>query len=105
MSHHHILVIPMEGRAELIHAIVPVDTQQLLSEYGADGSFVSLAFEVDNQPGGRVSYMVQENGEENHRARRALAWLCDVHLVITGPAVFTDVDPALVTDLVKDLAQ
>lgn len=93
----------MEGRIDLLHGNDPIDVERMLGGYGAQGPYVSLAFEIDGEPGGRVCYMVGSIGDENPRARRALVWLCGVHLIVTGPTAFVDIDPALVSDLVRDL--
>jgi hypothetical protein len=97
------LVVPVEGRVELAPIAFMHRAADLLSTYGAEGTYVEFNFNIDGEPGGRVGFFVHPQADPNIRARRILADLCGVHMVMPGPVAFMDIDPALVDGLVRDL--
>jgi hypothetical protein len=99
---HHVLLIPVEGVIELLHSDLPINVEAVLKER-SEGTYVALDFEVDGEPGGTVHFLTPDQGEPNFRARQAMIWLCNVHIVLDGNVGFTNVAPELVAAMVQDL--
>lgn len=72
-----------------------IPIQGLLVENGGAGQYAEFKVDIDGNDDGKVCFYAGD-GEENHRARKALHWLTDVHMVIQGPAAFVDIPAGLV---------
>lgn len=105
-DHTHGLVVPVEGDVRIIHSEHPVDFEYLLRHLDAGsagvegGSMIHFDISVDDRYGGRLYVLHHGPGPDNVTARRLLATMTNVHMLINGPAAFVGMDPEmLVTNL------
>lgn len=86
------LVVPLEGMLQVVTQPDGVDVNTLLTEIG-QGRYVDFRLYDHDEVIGRIGFLVSDNpADVNHRARGILAELTGVHMVVTGPAVFTGLD-------------
>lgn len=102
LPEQHILLIPIAGLIEVFHTEKQVDAEGTLRLRGAEGEFVSLS--IENSPG-TVHWFVNPVGQVNPRAREAFTMIMGVHLIFTGPVLFTDVDAEKVYEIVAELSR
>lgn len=105
VADQHILLIPPTGLLEVIHTDKQVDVEATLRARDGDGHYTSLVVEIDTDYKFTVDWMVNALGPVNERARRAFAMLAGVHVVFTGPVMFTDVHPDRVYQVVAELSR
>src|SRR5262245_59966424 len=92
---HHCLLIPANGKGlpELIHGKDVLPEWVLTNEAGIAGKVVTIGLSVNNENAGLLLTLVGEGQPFNDRAAAALIYLTAVHMVFTGPVVFTDLAP------------
>jgi hypothetical protein len=94
MTETHCLLIPAngEGLPELIHG-KEINPAYILGNETNHAHTVTLNLMVDNQANGEVLMTVKDGQKFNDRAAAALVFLTGVHMVFTGPVIFTDLAP------------
>lgn len=103
MSDHFVLV-PTDGLIHLFHAEKPLNIEATLEANGAEGTYTVLAVESDGQWIGNVHWYVSSTTPVNSRARRALAYLGDIHLIFTGPVLFSELTERKAGEIVTELS-
>jgi hypothetical protein len=98
------LLIPPAGLLHVFNTEGGMDVRATLQAHDGTGDFVSLAIEVDGEPGGVVEWFVNQTGPINERAREALAMLTGSHMIFTGPVMFYDVAQEKVGEVVARLS-
>lgn len=80
-----VLIVPVEGPLQVEASDLPIDVEALLRTM-AEGAYVD--FGMEGHP--RMGFLLSEGPDVvNIYARSILAWLTGVHVVVTGPAVFS----------------
>lgn len=98
------LLIPPHGLLEVIEAEEPVDEAALLLARGAVGPSVRLRLEADGIPVARLDWQVDATVPLNPRARQAVTELGDIHMLFTGPVLFSEIEREKVGELVALLS-
>lgn len=91
MSDHHML-IPAEGLIHVFHADKPLDIRATLAANSGTGTYMAMGLLEEGNPVGMVHWFVDDTAPVNPRARQALAEIGDVHMIFTGPVMFSDVN-------------
>lgn len=100
----HLVMIPPEGLMHLFHATKPLDFESTLRANGADGVYLNLVVMKDHLPVGRVSWCNSSITPVNPRAREALVHLSDVHLIFTGPVIFSELTENAAEGIIFELS-
>ena len=103
MSDHFVL-IPPEGLIHLFHAEKPLNIEATLEANGAEGRYTTLAVESNGEWVGNVHWYVSSSTPVNPRARQTLVFLGDIHLIFTGPVLFSGLAERKAGEIVTELS-
>lgn len=99
------LVIPVEGLFDVYHYYDDIDTDPDYAKkvlgHRAEGTLISLNIVVAGETGGKVAFLHDPTGPVNSRAREALAHLTGVHMIFTGPVLFTGISEEKINEVVS----
>lgn len=87
----HALVIPTIGIMQVLHAHDADGPEEILRGlFTTSSPFLALHFTLPDGSGGNLGFFPRMQ-VANLRAREAMRILTDVHMVLTGPVIFTGV--------------
>lgn len=97
------LLIPVSGLPIVRHhdEEIPRENIKKALEILGRGSLITLGIVVEGQTGGTVSFLHEPSEPVNTRAREALADLTGVHMLFTGPVMFTGVPEEKIAEVVS----
>jgi hypothetical protein len=98
MPAEHALIVPPEGLLEIVHGNNPINIGATL-RLRTDGVLVHV-----QHPKCTASYLVNDHGQLNPRARGAFQFMTGASMMFTGPVMFTEVDEHLVGEVVGMLS-
>lgn len=100
------LVVPVAGLLDVYHHDHDIDRDhitRILRRRGR-GSMMSLGIVVEGKVGGTVNFLHEPTEPVNTRAREALAHLTGIHILLTGPVMFTGVPEEKIGEVVAMLS-
>ena len=86
-DHQFILIVPPTGLLEVIHAERPIDPEATIRAREHEGEYIRLTC-----GGVTASWMSDDSGRINPRARTVFSRITKVHLVFTGTVLFQGID-------------
>jgi hypothetical protein len=100
----HFVLIPPEGLLHVFHSERALDIEATLAANGGDGRFTTLTIETDGDYVGQVHWLISPTTPVNPRARIALSVLGDIHLIFTGPVMFSNLEERKAGEIVTELS-
>lgn len=98
------ILIPNDGPIHVFEDDRSEDPATALMAFEGKGPLAQICLEVDNKRVGTAFFLHDTTGPVNPRARRALAALTQVHMVLVGPVLFTGVARDAARDVVALLS-
>ena len=96
------LLIPIDSPLTIIQE--HQDPLEVMGRYGGKGQPITLTVGHPEHPTCKVwAFVDPVYSGVNPRARRALELLAAVHMVFTGPVLFTDLEASVADDLMESL--
>lgn len=101
----HLLLIPVSGLIEVFHTDKRIDIPATLTMRNATGSYMAMDMTRDGDLLGTAHWCVDADAPWNARARDAMSALTSIHMIFTGPVMFTGLTETTVAEIVAELSR